>query len=79
MGSVGLLELLRSRQAARIRRDYPAADAIREQFLAMGVRLLDRPDGSTGFEAARYTVEAAKAYRALRAEVAGDYATNRAE
>ena len=36
---------VRQRQAARQRRDYPAADAIRDQLAEAGVQLEDTPDG----------------------------------
>ena len=36
---------LEQRQAARERKDYSAADAIRDQLTAMGIAIEDTPDG----------------------------------
>ncbi len=42
----GLVQVaLDQRQAARERKDYAAADAIRDQFTAMGITIEDTPDG----------------------------------
>ncbi len=42
----GLVKVaLDQRQAARERKDYAAADAIRDQFTAMGITIEDTPDG----------------------------------
>jgi len=40
-----VLTLVEEREAARARRDWPLADALREQLAAMGWRVLDTPDG----------------------------------
>ncbi len=40
-------ELLERRRAAKASRDYAAADAIRDQLAASGVRIEDGPDGTT--------------------------------
>ena len=40
-----VLTLVEQREAARARRDWPLADALREQLAAMGWRVLDTPDG----------------------------------
>jgi cysteinyl-tRNA synthetase len=37
---------LQAREAARARKDYPAADAIRDQLAAAGVKIEDTPDGA---------------------------------
>ncbi|MEY2989115.1 MAG: hypothetical protein RLZZ163_31, partial [Actinomycetota bacterium] len=36
---------LEQRQAARERKDFAAADAIRDQLTAMGIAIEDTPDG----------------------------------
>jgi cysteinyl-tRNA synthetase len=42
----GLVTLaLQQRQAARARKDYAAADAIRDQLAALGVQVEDTPQG----------------------------------
>ena len=42
----GLVALaLEQRQAARARKDFPAADAIRDQLTALGVSVEDTPQG----------------------------------
>jgi cyanophycinase-like exopeptidase len=40
-----VLELLEERQAARLRKDWPAADAIRLRLLELGWQVKDTPDG----------------------------------
>jgi cysteinyl-tRNA synthetase len=40
-------ERIQARLAARRARDWAAADAIRDELLAKGVSLMDRPDGDT--------------------------------
>jgi cysteinyl-tRNA synthetase len=43
----GLVSLaLEQRQAARERKDFPAADAIRDQLTVLGVSVEDTPQGS---------------------------------
>lgn len=42
--------LLDERRTARAARDFARADAIRDELAGAGIRLLDRPDGSTGWE-----------------------------
>jgi len=42
--------LIAERKAARAAKDFARADQIRDQLAEQGVRLLDRPDGSTGWE-----------------------------
>ena len=41
----GAAELLERRAAARVARDYPAADALRDELAAMGVEVRDTPEG----------------------------------
>ncbi len=41
-----VLRLLAERDAARGRRDFAAADALREQLLAMGLEVMDTPQGT---------------------------------
>jgi cysteinyl-tRNA synthetase len=43
----GAAALIAERSAARAARDFGHADALRDQLAAMGVDLLDRPDGTT--------------------------------
>jgi cysteinyl-tRNA synthetase len=43
----GAAELVVERSAARAARDFPRADALRDELAAMGVELIDRPDGTT--------------------------------
>ena len=40
-----VLALVEQRQAARARRDWPTADALREQIAALGWRVIDTPEG----------------------------------
>ncbi len=42
--------LIAERAEARRSRDFARADAIRDRLAAMGIRLLDRPDGTTEWE-----------------------------
>ncbi|MBB4210567.1 cysteinyl-tRNA synthetase [Rhodothalassium salexigens DSM 2132] len=42
--------LIEERRAARKARDFARADQIRDELAGQGVRLLDRPDGSTDWE-----------------------------
>ncbi|GAK32270.1 cysteine--tRNA ligase [Iodidimonas nitroreducens] len=42
--------LIVERRAARQARDFARADAVRDQLDAAGIRLLDRPDGTTDWE-----------------------------
>ena len=39
--------LVSERSAARTARDFARADALRDQLAAMGIDLVDRPDGTT--------------------------------
>jgi cysteinyl-tRNA synthetase len=39
------LRMVEERQAARARRDWAAADALRQQALALGWQIQDTPDG----------------------------------
>jgi cysteinyl-tRNA synthetase len=42
-----IAKLVNDRNAARARRDWAAADAIRKQLVDAGVTIEDRPDGTT--------------------------------
>jgi cysteinyl-tRNA synthetase len=42
-----IAKLIDDRNAARARRDWAAADAIRKQLTDAGVTIEDRPDGTT--------------------------------
>lgn len=44
--SPDVMGLVEARQAARARRDWPAADVLRQQLAALGWRVLDTPEGS---------------------------------
>jgi len=45
--------LLAARAKARAAKDWAEADRIRDELVAMGVVLMDRPDGTTDWEVAR--------------------------
>jgi cysteinyl-tRNA synthetase len=47
MSDTEIATLVEARNAARARRDWAAADAIRKQLAAAGVTIEDRPDGTT--------------------------------
>ena len=52
MGSEGLSEadilaFIEQRRIARINRDFAAADTIRQELLAHGIELEDKPEGSS--------------------------------
>jgi cysteinyl-tRNA synthetase len=46
MAPADIEALLERRRAAKAERDFAAADAIREQLAARGVRIEDTPDGT---------------------------------
>ena len=47
MSAESVEELLRERQEARARRDFAAADAIRDELSAAGIQIEDGPEGTT--------------------------------
>jgi cysteinyl-tRNA synthetase len=47
MSDAEIATLVEARNAARARRDWAAADAIRKQLAGAGVTIEDRPDGTT--------------------------------
>jgi cysteinyl-tRNA synthetase len=47
MSDADVARLVDERNAARARRDWAAADAVRKQLAAAGITIEDRPDGTT--------------------------------
>ena len=45
----GAAELLQQRSRAREAQDWPAADRLRDELAALGVRITDAPEGQTWF------------------------------
>ena len=46
LGEAAIADLINQRQAARKQRDFATADDIRDQLAAVGIKVVDQPDGA---------------------------------